>query len=452
MDKKTTLQITEEIDEPCPEGRGITIDDFVAYLPAGNYIYTPCREFWSGRSIDIKLGAVVLLDKHGQPNKKKMTPTKWLVKNRPVIQTVWAPGFPMLIHDRMVIDGGWIERGDVTIFNVYQPPRLKLGDGSKAGPWLEHVHRIYPDDAQRIIPWLAHRVQRPFEKVNHGLMLGGKQGIGKDSMLEPIKYAVGHWNYHEIVPSQLLGRFNSYAKSVVLRINEVHDLGDNAERVNKYAFYDRSKNYAAAPPDVLRVDEKHTREFYVFNCCGLVYTTNHRLDGLYLPADDRRTDVSWSPANKSDFPNGYWVDLWGYYREGGFGHVAAYLTELDISDFDPKAPPPKTPAFWAIVNAGQAPEDAELADVLDKLGRPAAVTIRQIIAAATGDLAEWITLHKNRRVIPHRLERCHYIPIRNEYAEDGYWRIGGTRQPVYGRDDLSEADRRQAATELAAIA
>ena len=29
---------------------------------------------------------------------------------------------------------------------------------------------------------------------------------------------------------------------------------------------------------------------------------------------------------------------------GGFEHVAAYLGELDISGFDPKAPPPKTPA------------------------------------------------------------------------------------------------------------
>ena len=34
---------------------------------------------------------------------------------------------------------------------------------------------------------------------------------------------------------------------------------------------------------------------------------------------------------------------------------------------DPKAPPPKTPAFWDIVDASRAPEDAELADVIDAL-------------------------------------------------------------------------------------
>ena len=42
-------------------------------------------------------------------------------------------------------------------------------------------------------------------------------------------------------------------------------------------------------------------------------------------------------------------------------------TELDLSSFDPKAPPPKTAAFWDIVNVNSAPEDADLADVLEDL-------------------------------------------------------------------------------------
>ena len=32
--------------------------------------------------------------------------------------------------------------------------------------------------------WLAHRVQRPQEKINHALFLAGNQGIGKDTVLE----------------------------------------------------------------------------------------------------------------------------------------------------------------------------------------------------------------------------------------------------------------------------
>ena len=71
-------------------------------------------------------------------------------------------------------------------------------------------------------------------------------------------------------------------------------------------------------------------------------------------------------------------------------HVAAYLAELDISAFDPKAPPPKTAAFWDIVDANRAPEDAELADVLDQLGNPDAVLLSQIVSWANEDFAYWL--------------------------------------------------------------
>ena len=67
-------------------------------------------------------------------------------------------------------------------------------------------------------------------------------------------------------------------------------------------------------------------------------------------------------------------------ENGGNENVAAYLKELDISDFNAKAPPRKTRAWWAIVDAGGAPEDAEFADAIDVLtGKdqppPQAITI-----------------------------------------------------------------------------
>ena len=199
---------------------------------------------------------------------------------------------------------------------------------------------------------------------------------------------------------------------------------------------------------MLRVDEKFLREHYVFNVLGFIITTNHKTDGIYLPADDRRHFVAWSDCTKEEFTPDYWNELWDWYDNGGFGHVAAYLTELDISDFDPNAPPPKTPAFWDIVNASIAPEDAELADVIDALGNPDALHLKLLIAAATGDIAEWLMNRKNRRAIPHRLERCGYVSVRNPHAKDGYWVIDGTRQPIYAKNTLSVSDRLAAASKL----
>jgi hypothetical protein len=135
------------------------------------------------------------------------------------------------------------------------------------------------------------------------------------------------------------------------------------------------KAYTAAPPDVLRVDEKHLREYSILNCCGVIITTNHKTDGIFLPADGRRHFVAWSDIEKVQLPDGYWSRLYDWYTNGGNRHVADYLAALDITTFDAKAPTPKTPVFWYIVNTSRVPEDAELADLLEELGNPGAISL-----------------------------------------------------------------------------
>ena len=436
----------------CSDTKAATsLDDFYAYMPMHCYIYAPTREMWPAASINARIepieiigpGGLPLLNKNGEP--KTMPASMWLDRNQPVEQLTWSPGLPMLIKDRLVSDGGWIERKGVTCYNLYRPPLIVPGNAAEANRWLDHVHRVFGDDAAHIIKWCAHRVQRPQEKINHAIVLGGNQGIGKDSLIEPVRQAIGPWNFSEVSPQQALGRFNGFLKSVILRVNEARDLGN----VTRFQFYDHLKAYTAAPPDVLRVDEKNLREHSIVNCTGVVITTNHKADGIYLPADDRRHFVAWSDLTKEDFTDAYWSGLWSWYNTGGDRHVAAYLAELDISSFNPKTPPPKTAAFWDIVDANRAPEDAELADVLDKLCNPAATTVIRITNEAAGDFGEWIKDRKNRRAIPHRLEKCGYVPVRNDHAKDGLWKINGARQVIYARSDLSVRDRLQAAGKLA---
>ena len=429
-------------------GAGVTLDDFRAYMPTHSYIFEPSREMWPAGSVNSRIPPVPVCGADGKPalddkGKQKMMPASaWLDQNRAVEQMTWAPGLPMLIRDRLISDGGWIEREGLTCFNLHCPPTLVLGSAAKAKPWLDHIRKVFGADADHIIKWLAHRVQHPQEKINHALVLGGAQGIGKDTLLEPVKCAVGSWNFHEVSPKQITGRFNGFLKSVILRVSEARDLGDS----NRFAFYDSMKTYTAVPPDVLRVDEKHLREYHVFNCCGVIITTNYKADGIYLPADDRRHFVAWSDLTKEDFTEKYWNELWKWYANGGSGHVGAYLAALDLSDFESKAPPPKTPAFWDIVDASRAPEDAELADVIDALGCPRATTIGHLATMADAEFGIWIRDRKNRRAIPHRLEKCGYVPVRD--AKDGLWVISAKLQAVYARNDLSIRDRLSAVNEL----
>ncbi len=427
------------------EGFGVGFDDFRALMPEHAYIFVPARQLWPAASVNSRLPRVVIgTDEDGKAI--KISAARWLDEHQPVEQLTWGPGLPLLIEDRLISEGGWIDHPGCSIFNLYRPPSIKHGDPKKAGPWLDHIAKVYPDDAPHIIQWLAHRVQRPGEKINHALVLGGAQGIGKDTLLEPPKHGVGPWNFSEITPAQLLGRFNGFTRSVILRVNEARDLGD----VNRYAFYDHLKNYTAAPPDVLRVDEKNRHEYAVRNVCGVIITSNHKADGLYLPPDDRRHFVAWSELTKDDFERDYWNRLWNWYEdEEGFQRVAAYLATLDLTFFDAKAPPPKTPAFWEIVDAGRAPEDAELADVLDQLGNPDAVTLTQLSIKAASSFSEWLTDRKNARRVPHRMEAAGYAPVRNDAQKDGRWKVQGRNVVIYAKRALPVRDRIAAAQRLA---
>jgi hypothetical protein len=418
---------------------GVSLADFVAYMPQHTYIFKPSAEMWPASSVNARLSPIAKADG------RVINASAWLDANSPVEQMTWAPGEDALIRNRLIADGGWIKRAGCTVFNLYRPPVIIPRVGP-VKPWLDHIEKVYPDNAAHIVAWLAHRVQRPHEKVNHALVLGGPMGIGKDTLLEPIKHAIGSWNFQEVSPQHMLGRFNGFLKSVILRVSEARDLGE----IDRFAFYDHMKAYTASPPDVLRVDEKHTREYAVLNLCGVIITSNHKSDGIYLPADDRRHYIAWSNLTKNDFSKHYWNDLYRYYADGGNAFIAQYLRNLDLSGFDAKAPPPKTPAFWEIVDASRAPEDAELADVLDILNWPEALTLGDLAGVAPPPFREWLRDRKNARRIPHRLEECGcgYVAVRNDNAADGLWKVAGRRQVIYCQSKLSQRGRIEAAWRL----
>jgi hypothetical protein len=253
---------------PQPEpatAAGVSLDDFRAYMPAHSYIFAPTRELWPASSVNARVPPV--LNAAGEP----MKASTWLDINAAVEQMTWAPGEPMLIRNKLIADGGWFERPGCTVFNLYRPSAI-VPRGGDVERWLSLVRKVFPDQDEHIVMWLAHRVQRPFEKVNHALVLGGKPGIGKDAILEPVKQAIGPWNFADVTPKQVLGRFSGHLKSVILRISEARDLGE----FDRFAFYDHTKAIIAAPPDVLRIDEKNLREYYVPNLCGVVITSNPR--------------------------------------------------------------------------------------------------------------------------------------------------------------------------------
>jgi hypothetical protein len=429
----------------------LDIDDFVAFGPQHQYIYVPSGERW------IKDG----IDGCFRSPAPKMRPSAYLDRQRPVHAQVWVPGAPKIIEDWRLDEGGWIEQPGYKSFNLYKPPSI-VGRGGDVSLWRDHLYRIFPapGDAEHIERFLAHRIQRPAEKINHGLLLGGDQCIGKDTILEPVKRGVGAWNWQETTPKGMTGQFTAYVQGVVLRVSEVHDLGD----VTRYQFYDMMKTLTASPPDTLSVNRKHQNVYSVLNVVGVIFTTNHKTDGLYLPANDRRTYCAWSPAKQEEFDPSYWNRHWHWYaHEGGIEKVVHHLSTLDLSAFDPKATPRKTEWFWEIAAVGRSPESGPISDVLDKIAAeakgkqvedvteedwPSAITVPMLAEASPLWLAEWFEAVKNAKLISHRLTDLGFVIFPNPERKDGRWLVKSTKRTVYVREILDQNARREAAKAL----
>ena len=329
-----------------------------------------------------------------------------------------------------------------------------------AGPWIEQGKKLWGEYYDHIVRWMAMRVQHPDIKINHCLFLGSKdQGIGKDSWLQALRRAVGPWNFKEKAVAQTLAPDkNSFLEAVIVLISEVHDLGDKRQN-----YYDFTKDWMAAPPSTLDIADKWIIAHSMFNMNGIIFTGNHLTDGLYLVAGDRRHGMFWSMMTPDQFDKD---KFWDWYRkENGLEHAAAYLATLDVTDFDVYAAPPKTDAFWSVVNACQILVENKLREALDNFDvdmfgekppcRPEAVTVDMLVRELAressnfgNELYELLTGPKSQR-IAHKFHEAGYGPVPNpKRPADGYWRIDDKRVVVYAPTGMQPERRLKAAMAL----
>jgi hypothetical protein len=421
-----------------------TIDAFFAHAPTRRYIHRLNGQTWPAATIDNRFGKI-----------EGMKASKWLDRFQHVEQMVWDPGKPEVVRDEHFSGGEWVPEEGWDCYNLYRPPYIdpRDGDPEAAKFWLALLHKIYPNDATHILHYLAHRVQKPGEKINHALVLGGPTRIGKDTILAPVRYAVGTSNFASIEPDKILTRFNKFFQSVILRISEARDMG-----INKFQFYSNMKSYVAAPPEMLTIDEKNLPTYEIPNITSVIITTNHLTDGMYLPPDDARYYVAWTDQKRDEEIADRCDRLWMWYKRPeahAWAHVAAYLHSIDISQWNSKVPPPRTEAWYDMVGGALAHEAGDLAELLDGMDSPDAVTLRAVVNNATGTFHQFLTDRANRRLIGHRFRDCGMTPVKNPGSNNPKtkwrWSFGRDHNgssvtgPVYAKEDLTETERIAAA-------
>jgi Bifunctional DNA primase/polymerase, N-terminal len=457
--------------------------DFLAYMPEPNkFIFIPsgADEMWPGGNVNLVCKPVPMIDpklkkewgdhqnakdlgglEHGifatdEDGEIIHVPASEAVlfnRKQRVAGMTWWPGKPAVICDTLIRDGGVVPMQGMHTFNRYRKPRLKTGGYPEPTLWLDHVKLIYPDDWQHIVHWLAWRVQHPETKVLHCLVMGGATRIGKDTILKPVSHAIGPWNFKTTNAQTIMDepKYNGYLEAVICLINEAQDFGDD----DRYAFYNRVKPWLGGTASgVLMVADKYVKAHPVVDVWGAIITTNHKVRGLYLPADDARHYVAWSNRAWEDwgypdietFAAKYFGPLYRWYESGGYDAVAHYLMTLPLDSFSPTAPPPKTLAWHEIVNAYSDPAKNTLTDILETLGNPPAVTVGEVSAADKAGELGWLD-PRQRNLIPAQFEEAGYVHQGNPAARNGRWQVGDKRREVsiYVQAKLTPAERRRAA-------
>jgi len=242
----------------------------------------------------------------------------------------------------------FFEENDIDYVNSWDD-RLNYGVPGNCDMWLSHWETVgWEEHRAFMLQWMRHTVVHPEDKINYAMMLGSREGGGKDFLLYPMMKALGT-NSVSIEGDSLLENFNEYLLSHKhLHFNEV-ELGDHHQAT---AIYNKLKPIIAAPPDRLNVNIKGLRSLSVRNLFNVTITSNKYVP-LQVDKDSRRffmlwTDFTSRDENRQVIPewNTYWNMAWNWMldeSEGGQGgwRSCVYHMVNNVSEqgFDPKSPP-----------------------------------------------------------------------------------------------------------------
>jgi len=419
-----------------PKAGEVPIGNFVYYGPGNNYIYRPTISQWVAAAVD---SAVSPVNEDG----KLVKASEWLKVNQLVTSITCDPQIEEdYLKGYDCRNGEIAEISGAALFNTYRKPTIELGDARLAEPFIAHVKKVFnkEGDAEQFLSYMAHRVQKPYEKPRFALLIAGGQGVGKDTAIEFCAPAIGVWNVANIDPSAFETQFNEFASSTLVRISEAANLHE----MSKWAFNERTKVLIAGSPDTCMINPKYGQKFSVRMFCGVVITTNHLASGIYIPADDRRYDVIDSASihemglSDDKVRRDYFSDLWEWFLQGGSNHVAAYLNEKDISAFSANNGQRKTEAHKTVVTSGMT-GDHWLDDILASLNYPDLIRGDLIYqkAVANGEKEGEI-----KRKIANAIGRLDYSICRSQKTKDGRWKIDGKNVTVFMKNGIKfkEAD------------
>lgn len=270
---------------------------------------------------------------------------------------------------------GTYEENGLRWLNTYRPSAVVAVEGD-ATRFQKFVEYLVPDDFERghLLKFMAHLVQKPGEKLAHAVILGSQEhGVGKSTLLDILFEVLGTHNCRKASSEELDSQYNSYVQNALLVLVEEINLGAGGRRV-----YNKLKDLITGSTVPMRRMYKDWDN--VPNMANFVFLTNLQRP-ILLEKEDRRFFVVSSPAKPRD-PD-YYADFSRWWRNN-LGVIRYFLEQVDVSGFDPFAPPPMTEAKAELIKGSEAPVVQELREMVDEHRPPFhldIVTFQQIAEA-----------------------------------------------------------------------
>jgi hypothetical protein len=362
------LDPNDPILQPTPTPLWDTLRSRWAYCRAQGFIDTVTCEVVSRQSFsDDNAHLAKALAKEIRPKSKGRPPSLAdLFVSQPdkrrVSNVTYAPGDPVFIPTN---------DPDLPVFNFWRPstcgPRLLTT--AEVKPWLDHVELVMgsPTERDLFLRWCAFVVQYPELKPNWCFLIMSLQGLGKDTMVAPIKLAVGDRNWREELIYSLADNFTEAIEHKLLIVGETAQ--PKKGFVSAHDFGTRLKPLLSQPPTELKINKKFQAPYTIPNRLAVILFSNET-NPLHLERGQRRVHVVNRLGVQSALPDYFW-NLHEWLKAGGAELAASYLLSYPLSEAEKRefigGIAPENEAKIELENQNIQPQLAALEDIIQDI-------------------------------------------------------------------------------------
>lgn len=241
------------------------------------------------------------------------------------------------------------------VFNRWRGYAAASQENAEIGQaWIEFLTRMCGEHKSFVESWLAHIIQKPWERTNIALMcVSPVQGIGKSLLGAIMSGIMGRKHCISTSLERMTQQFNNQMEGKVLVVvEEAEGLFKNLE-----GFV---KDFITNPS--ITVEHKGINAYTVDNYARVMLNSNNPLP-LRVTEFERRWFVWMPPITQEDARGEYgeWVNTWSakFLSDAGLSAVRYALEQVNLEAFDPMGRAPITQELMDMASGSVKSNDLE---------------------------------------------------------------------------------------------